>query len=142
MADDSYFGNKVVQEVGGNVGDITDIRLISNGNGFISLPTLTVTSSLGTGAKVLAYGSEIGRALTINVVEAGYNYQASPAPTIILPTYLLVTNVSGAFTSGETVSGLGSDGSSVITSTVVSFSTDTNILLLQVLVVQQRLLVN
>ena len=128
MVDDSYFGNKVVQEVGGNVGDITDIRLISNGNGFTSLPTLTVTSSLGTGAKVLAYGSEIGRALTINVVEAGYNYQASPAPTIILPTYLLVTNVSGTFTAGETVSGLGSDGSSVITATVVSFNTDTNIL--------------
>ena len=128
MADDSYFGNKVVQEVGGNVGDITDIRLISNGNGFTSLPILSVTSSLGTGAKVLAYGSEIGRALTINVVEAGYNYQASPSPTIVLPTYLLITNVSGTFTAGETVSGLGSDGLTTINATVVSFNSDKNIL--------------
>ena len=75
MVVDSYFGNKVVQESGS--GDITDIRMIQNGNGFTSLFTLTITSTSGNGAKVLAYGSEIGRALTINVIESGYNYQAS-----------------------------------------------------------------
>ena len=125
---DPYHGDKVVQESGTGVGDITDVRMIENGNGFISLPTLTVSSTSGTGAKVLAYGSEIGRALTINVVEAGYNYQASPLPTVTLPTYLLVSDIVGAFTVGESVSGLGSDGSSTITATVVSLNTDTNVL--------------
>jgi hypothetical protein len=91
MRGDAYYGDKVVQESGNNVGDITDVRLINEGNGYTSLPTLSITSSVGTGAKVLAYGSEIGRALTINVIEAGYNYEASPSPTIIFPTYLLIT---------------------------------------------------
>src|SRR6056300_685771 len=125
---DPYYGDKVVQESGTGVGDITDVRMIDNGNGFTSLPALTVSSTSGTGAKVLAYGSEIGRALTINVVEAGYNYQASPPPTVTLPTYLLVSDIVGAFIVGESVSGLGSDGSSTITATVVSLNTDTNVL--------------
>ena len=125
MAADSYFGNKVVQESGS--GDITDIRMIQNGNGFISLPTLTITSDSGNGASVLAYGSEIGRALTINVIESGHNYQASPAPTVVLPTYILCTNVVGTFSAGETVTGAAAT-SGTVTSTVVSFDTDTQVL--------------
>ena len=125
MAADSYFGNKVVQESGS--GDITDIRMIQNGNGFTSLPTLTITSTSGNGAKVLAYGSEIGRALTINVIESGHNYQASPAPTVVLPTYILCTGVTGTFSAGETVTGAAAT-SGTVTSTVVSFDTDTQVL--------------
>ena len=125
MAADTYFGNKVVQESGS--GDITDVRMIQTGNGFISLPTLTITSTSGNGAKVLAYGSEIGRALTINVIESGHNYQASPAPTIVLPTYILCTGVTGTFSAGETVTGAAAT-SGTVTSTVVSFDTDTQVL--------------
>tara|TARA_Y100000813_G_scaffold19344_1_gene12922 strand:- start:1155 stop:3737 length:2583 start_codon:yes stop_codon:yes gene_type:complete len=125
MVADTYFGNKVVQESGS--GDITDVRMIQTGNGFISLPTLTITSTSGNGAKVLAYGSEIGRALTINVIESGHNYQASPAPTIVLPTYILCTGVTGTFSAGETVTGAAAS-SGTVTSTVVSFDTDTQVL--------------
>jgi len=125
MVADTYFGNKVVQESGS--GDITDVRMIQTGNGFISLPTLTITSTSGNGAKVLAYGSEIGRALTINVIESGHNYQASPAPTIVLPTYILCTGVTGTFSAGETVTGAAAT-SGTVTSTVVSFDTDTQVL--------------
>jgi len=125
MAADSYFGNKVVQESGS--GDITDVRMIQNGNGFTSLPTLTITSTSGNGAKVLAYGTEIGRALTINVIETGHNYQASPAPTVVLPTYILCTGVTGTFSEGETVTGAAAT-SGTVTSTVVSFDTNTQVL--------------
>ena len=125
MVADTYFGNKVVQESGS--GDITDVRMIQTGNGFISLPTLTITSTSGNGAKVLAYGSEIGRALTINVIESGHNYQASPTPTIVLPTYILCTGVTGTFSAGETVTGAAAS-SGTVTSTVVSFDTDTQVL--------------
>ncbi len=126
MVADIYFGNKVVQESGS--GDITDIRMIETGNGFISLPTLTITSTSGSGANVLAYGSEIGRALTINVIESGYNYQASPAPTVVLPTYILCTGVTGTFSAGETLTGANAAANGTVTSTVVSFDTDTQVL--------------
>ena len=116
---DQYFGNKVVQEAGSGNEDITDIRMIEFGNGYTSLPSVTVTSSGGSGAKLLAYGSEIGRALTMKVIEAGYNYQASPAPTIKLPTYILYNGLSGGLTEGETITG----GTSSVTAEIVSIDT-------------------
>ena len=116
---DQYFGNKVVQEEGSGNEDITDIRMIEFGNGYTSLPSVTVTSSGGSGAKLLAYGSEIGRALTMKVIESGYNYQASPAPTIKLPTYILYNGLSGGLTEGETITG----GTSNKTAEIVSIDT-------------------
>ena len=116
---DQYFGNKVVQEAGSGNEDITDIRMIEFGNGYTSLPSVTITSSGGSGAKLLAYGSEIGRALTMKVIESGYNYQASPAPTIKLPTYILYNGLSGGLTEGETITG----GTSSVTAEIVSIDT-------------------
>ena len=116
---DQFFGNKVVQEAGSGNEDITDIRMIEFGNGYTSLPSVTVTSSGGNGAKLLAYGSEIGRALTMKVIESGYNYQASPAPTIKLPTYILFNGLTGGLTEGETITG----GTSSVTAEIVSIDT-------------------
>ena len=93
--------------------------MIDFGNGYTSLPSVTVTSSGGSGAKLLAYGSEIGRALTMKVIESGYNYQASPAPTIKLPTYILYNGLSGGLTEGETITG----GTSNKTAEIVSIDT-------------------
>jgi len=122
---DIYTGNKVVQESG--LGDITDIRIIENGNGYISLPSLTITSSSGNGAFIYAYGSEIGRVLQIKNVEYGFDHNLSPSPTLTLPSNLLLKNRTGTFTEGETITG--EDASStLITATVLSLDSDTNVL--------------
>ena len=126
-ADDPFHGDKVVQESGTGNADITDIRMIDNGNSYSELPTLTITSSSGSGAKVLAYGSEIGRTLKIKVVESGYNYANSPAPTIKLPTYILYTSLSGTTSADETATG----ASSGVTATVVSIDTTKQIIKLK-----------
>ena len=119
---DPYHGDKVVQESGTGNGDITDVRIISPGNGYTSLPTTTITSSGGASAKLLPYGAQIGRVLTLKVIDFGFGYQNSPSPTIVLPTYLLLTNISGSFVQDGTIT----DGS--ITATIVSLNTDTNVL--------------
>jgi hypothetical protein len=124
---DPYHGDKVVQESGTGNGDITDIRMIDFGNSYNTLPTLTVTSSSGASATIFAYGSEIGRALKIKVVEAGYNYANSPAPTIKLPTYILYTSLSGSPSADETATG----ASSSVTAKVVSIDTTTQIIKLK-----------
>ena len=125
---DSYTGNKIVQESGTGSGDITDIRIISNGNNYQSLPTITVDDTTGSNAVVYAYGGEIGRILGIKVIESGAGYEASPTPpTLTLPSYLIVSNLSGSFTIGETITGLDLS-STVVTATVSSYSADTGIL--------------
>lgn len=126
---DSYTGNKLVQESGTGVGDITDIRIINAGSNYLSLPTVTVSSTGGSGAVVRAYGSNIGRVQSLKIVEPGKGYENSPTPpSLKLPTYLLLVDRSGPFSTSETVSATGSDGSTTITATVVELNTSTNIL--------------
>src|SRR5210317_1279187 len=125
---DPYTGNKIVQESGTGSGDITDIRIISNGNNYLSLPTVVVDDTNGSGAEVYAYGTEIGRVLGLKIIEPGSGYEASPSPpTLSLPSYLILSNVSGSFIVGETITGIDSSSTS-ITATVVSYSSDTGVL--------------
>jgi len=125
---DPFTGNKIVQESGTGSGDITDVRMIETGNGYTSLPSVTVTSTGGSGAELYSYGSEIGRVLSLKTIELGFNYELSPTPpTLTLPTYLHLTNRSGGFIVGETITGL-DESSTAVTATVVSLNTDTNIL--------------
>src|SRR5210317_2488274 len=125
---DPYTGNKIVQESGTGSGDITDIRIISNGNNYQSLPTVEVDDTNGSGAVVYAYGSEIGRVLGLKIVESGAEYQASPSPpTLLLPSYLIISGVSGSFAVGDTIIGL-DISSTVVTATIVSYTSGTGIL--------------
>jgi hypothetical protein len=124
---DPYSGNKIVQETGS--GDITDVRILSNGSNYSTLPTLTITSSGGSGARLLAYGTEIGRILDLKTIESGKGYQNSPTPpTLTLPVNVLFKDISGNFSINEEISGLGDDGSTTITGTITSIDTSKNIL--------------
>jgi hypothetical protein len=131
---DQYTGNKIVQEIetgpslGDVEGDITDIFVTNNGSGYLTLPTVTVTSSTGTTAKVLAYGDEIGRVIGLRTNELGEGYEASPTPpSIIFKNNLLLTTVTGSFVENDTVTG----GTSGATGTIVSFNSNTNLLKLK-----------
>ena len=126
---DPYTGNKIVQESGSGNEDITDVRIIDAGNGYTTFPTLTITSSAGSSATAKAYGTQIGRVLSLKTIEQGFGHENSASPpTLALPLYMLVTGKSGEFTVGHTVSATGSDGSTSITATIAAWDTNTNIL--------------
>ena len=119
-----------MQESGSGSGDITDIRIINSGSGFTSLPTATVGGS-GVGAKVIPFGPEIGRLLNTKKIETGAGYEASPSPTMSLPSTIIVKDKSaGNFTADETISGLDSS-STAITATFVSFDSDNNLVVVK-----------
>src|SRR6056300_165276 len=125
---DPYTGNKIVQESGTGSGDVTDIRIIYSGNNYQSLPSVVVDDSNGSGAEVYAYGTEIGKILSLKIIESGSGYEASPSPpTLSLPSYIILSNVSGSFVTGETVTGV-DISSTAVTATVVSYSSDTGVL--------------
>ena len=126
MQDDTYFGNKFVQESGTDVGDITDIFLYDKGSGYISLPTVTI-SSAGVNAILKAYGDDIGRLLNLNLVELGINHQLAPTPpSLNFFKHCIVTSVSGTFVAGNTVTITGG-----ITAEVVSFDLVRGLLVLK-----------
>ena len=54
----------------------------------------------GTSATVIPFGTEIGKATSLNIVEHGINYTS--APTLAFPKYAILKTVSGAITADET----------------------------------------
>ena len=119
---DSYTGNKVVQESGTGINDITDIRIINPGSNYTTLPTITVTSSAGESAKILANGNNIGRVLGLKIVEPGAEYHQSPTPpTLSVPGVMILKDISGTFVADQGMTSLDSS-SSTITATSVSFN--------------------
>ena len=128
---DPYTGDKLIQETATGTGDITDIRVVSPGFNYLSLPTVVVSSNTGTGAVVKVYGSSIGRVRSLKIVEPGKGHQTSPTPpTLSLPTNLIVIDVVGTFNEDETVTALGVDGSTTISATLESFNSARGLLIL------------
>jgi len=90
-----------------NTNDITKIKITNKGGGYLSLPTMTVTSSSGSSAALFAVSSNIGNALDSRVLEHGYRYEQGP---LLKPKlHMQVDNVSGTFTAGETISATNED---------------------------------
>lgn len=125
--DDIYFGNKIIQETASGTGDITDIFLYNKGFSYTSLPTVTVSSVLGTGSILKTYGNQIGRILDLKIVESGIRYELSPTPpTLDLYKHCLVVNILGNFIPNTEVIINAS-----ITATVVSFDSVRGLLILK-----------
>jgi len=127
-AGDHLTGDKIVFESGTGTGDITDIYLTNGGDGYKSLPTVSVTSTSGSGASVLAYGTDVGKVLGISTSNLGIKYEQSPTPpTLSFVNNLFVMSVTGTFTNGDTVSGATSGATGLVT----GFNASTNILKLK-----------
>jgi len=125
---DAYAGNKLIQEEGTGSGDITDVYLTNPGNNYDKLPIITIdTESEVNDGKILCYGDEIGRIINSKIVEAGAQYELSPAPTLTLRKKVIVAGVTGDFTTDGTVTGEDVNGN-IVTATVVSYDTNRGIL--------------
>ena len=53
-----------------------------------------------TGATVIPFGDDIGRATSLSIIEHGINYTS--APTLVFPHYAVLKTVSGTISTGET----------------------------------------
>ena len=122
---DLYFGQKIVQETGTGIKDVTDIFIVSGGDGYGSLPTISFTNaSSGKDGTFKSFGTEIGRILDIKTLEPGIQHQLSPSPpTVELFNNSIVITATGNFVNGETIT-----SSSGATATVVSYNNATGVL--------------
>ena len=80
-------------------GGIKAVQLISGGAYYRKLPIITATG--GTGAKILASGTEIGRVTRIGITNPGVGYDT--APIGVFPSNIVVKNISGSFSAGDTI---------------------------------------
>lgn len=86
--------------VSAEIGEITKIEMINVGNGYTQLPTITINTSTGSGASLLAKStSGVGHIEGIDITNFGLDYTS--APTLRLNRNVIITNVSGTFTAGD-----------------------------------------
>ena len=111
---ENRLGDKIAQESGSGTGDITDIRVLSKGTNYSSLPTLALpTGGSRSGGKVVAKGDgAVGNIRRIDVSESGVGY--AEGPTVTPPVRLLLINVTGSATAATTATG----GTSSATGTI------------------------
>jgi hypothetical protein len=127
---DNYSGNILVQETATGNRDITAIRIINPGFNYTSLPLISVNST-GTGASIKVYGDNIGKVLSLRIIEPGKGYENSPSPpSLILLTNILFLNVSGLFSLTETITGLANDNVTTISAKIVNIDYLRNIITL------------
>ena len=84
-----------------NTNDITKIKITNNGGGYLSLPTVGVTSSTGSSALLFAVSDSIGKALSVKPVDQGFRYEE--APGILPKLHMQIDTISSAFSVGETI---------------------------------------
>ena len=96
-------GDIIIMEDATNssLGDITDILITNRGEGYTTVPTLTVSSTSGTSTSLFAISSNAGRLLDVNILDHGFRYET--APLLDAKLHMQIENLSAAFTVGETV---------------------------------------
>jgi len=96
-------GDIIIMEDQTNSGldDITDILITNKGQGYTTVPTLTVSSIAGTSASLFAVSNNAGRMLDVNILDHGFRYETAPILTPKL--HMQIENLSSSFTVGETI---------------------------------------
>ena len=82
-------------------GGITKVHLKDGGAGYTSLPTISVTSNLGTSTVLSATTKTIGGVDEIDVVDSGFDY--SEAPALDFRANFILKDVTGTFIEGNTL---------------------------------------
>ena len=86
-----------------NTNDITKIKITNKGGGYLSLPTVSVTSTSGSSVNLFPVSSTVGRALSTKVLDHGYRYEE--APVLKPKLHIQIDSLTGGSPQvGETVS--------------------------------------
>jgi hypothetical protein len=90
-----------IEEGTDSSGAISRVHVQSGGNGYATLPTVSITTTTGTGAALLAVTNNIGSAAEVGVTNQGFNYTDSPELTF--RANFVLKDVTGTFALGNTL---------------------------------------
>ena len=108
--------------VASEAGQITKVTITNKGNGYTSLPSVSVTTSTGSGAELIALSeSGVGRVLDVKITNYGLEYTA--APKVTFNRKVIVKNATGNFTIGDTLT--------TFSGSIVNWNANTRILELE-----------
>ena len=102
---DSYMlledGSKIIPE-DATIGGIKSIKVIDGGNFYNKVPIPTAVTTTGSGAKLVAFGENIGRITGINITNLGVYYESKPS--VAAPVNAIIKNLNATnFLPGEPI---------------------------------------
>ena len=101
-------------------GNIRKVFVNNGGEGYTKLPVLTITSTSGTGAKLLTLTTDIGRATGLKIINPGFSHTSDNPPELDFRAHFVLKNVSGTFAATNTLT--------THSGTVKSYNADTQVL--------------
>ena len=75
-------------------GSIQKVQVTNGGQGYTKLPTISVTTTTGTGAALLATTDSIGAARSIKITDPGFNYVGTNPPDATFRAHFVLKAVS------------------------------------------------
>jgi hypothetical protein len=102
---DSYMlledGSKIIPE-DATIGGIKRIKVIDGGNFYNKVPIPTAVTTTGSGAKLVAFGEDIGRITAINITNLGVYYESKPS--VAAPANAIIKSLNATnFLPGEAI---------------------------------------
>ena len=107
----------------GTLAEATSIRKVKvtdGGNGYSKLPTVSITSTSGTSASLIANTTDIGRANGIEIKDGSFDLDSSNPPDATFQAHFVLKDITGTFASGNTLT--------THTGTVQGWDADTQVL--------------
>ena len=101
-------------------GSIQKIHISDGGGAYTDIPTLSITTTSGTGAKIVGVTDDIGAITEVNVQDSGFAYSVTNPPEMTPQAHFVIKDVTGTFTSGNTLT--------THVGTVKGFDSDTGVL--------------
>ena len=103
-----------------NIGEIARVFMKDGGDGYSLLPSVSVTSSLGSSTALLADTDDIGAVDSVDITNQGFKYTVAPEGRF--RANFLLKDITGTFAAGNTLTTAG------FTGTVISFDSTTKLL--------------
>ena len=103
-------GNQIILEpqtftdlgVSSEATSIQKVRIVNEGDGYTTLPTISVNTNIGNSASLLSLSrSGVGRVLGIQINNLGLGYTS--IPKITMNRNVIVKDITGSFTIGDTL---------------------------------------
>ena len=105
LVQDAYSSNSdvIVLEEGtlstGDIGSIKKVRMLKDGAGYTKLPTLNITSAEGTSGSLYCSSTDIGRVLSVDLRDGGFNYDEVPKSSFVGHFVLIMSLIEASNSS-------------------------------------------
>jgi len=97
------FENLGVSSERGQIQSVIVNSVIGENSGYSKLPTTTITTVGGSGAKLIVIPDSIGGIKNVKITNSGFRYSNTNTPEVEFKSHLIVKDVTGNFTANSSL---------------------------------------